>query len=58
MADLLVVQSKVKELISKGGFRTSEEAVHALDAAVRECINKAQKRCKDEGMGTIKARHI
>jgi len=57
MADMMVVQSKVKEFNKKHGFRTSESFMEQLNVMVAESIKRSQDRCKSEGMGTLKDRH-
>jgi len=61
MADMLVVQSKVKDAITaagkkkgKDGFRTSATALDALSAAVDELIMKAVNRAIENGRSTVK----
>ena len=57
MAEMMVVQSKVKDFNKSKGFRTSDEFMQALNKAVQDLVSRSQGRCKDEGMGTLKARH-
>lgn len=57
MAEMMVVQSKVKEFNKKKGYRTSDEFMQQLNATVAMVVERAQQRCKDDGMGTLKARH-
>ncbi len=56
--ETLVVVSKVKEYVKEKGLQTSETAVDALSAAVRELLDKAAARAKDNGRQTIKDRDI
>jgi histone H3/H4 len=56
--ETLVVVSKVKEYVKTKGLQTSETAVDALSTAVRELLDKAAARAKDNGRQTIKDRDI
>lgn len=53
-AETLVVVSKIKDYVKEKGFRTSETAVDALSNAVRELLDKAIARSKDNGRQTVK----
>jgi len=56
---ILVVVSKVKELVKVAQLRTSAEFVEALNKKVGEMVIKAVQTCKaDEGRGTLKARDL
>ncbi|MFH0799936.1 MAG: hypothetical protein V2A66_07145 [Pseudomonadota bacterium] len=56
--ETLVVVSKVKEYVKGKGLQTSETAVDALSNSVRELLDKAAERAKDNGRQTIKDRDI
>ncbi|MFA4974318.1 MAG: hypothetical protein WC683_17065 [bacterium] len=56
--ETLVVVSKVKEYVKAKGMQTSETAVNAISDAVRELLDKAVARAKDNGRQTIKDRDI
>jgi len=56
--ETLVVVSKVKDYVKGKGLQTSETAVDALSNAVRELLDKAAARAKDNGRQTIKDRDI
>lgn len=56
--ETLVVISKVKEYVKGKGLQTSETAVDALSNAVRELLDKAVERAKDNGRQTVKDRDI
>ena len=58
MAEILVVQSKVKEYIKSKGCNTSSNAVDALSIAVAELLNKAIERCKANGRKTVSDKDI
>ena len=51
-----LVKSAVKQYIAKKGKRTGADALEALDAEVKELLDKAVRRAA--GMGTIKKRHV
>ncbi|MCX8158088.1 MAG: NFYB/HAP3 family transcription factor subunit [Candidatus Diapherotrites archaeon] len=54
MAELLVVTSKVKEIISKEGMNTAGDAPEALSKVVEEMIKKACERAKANGRKTVR----
>ena len=56
--ETMVVISKVKDYVKGKGLQTSETAVDALSDAVRELLDKAIARAKDNGRQTIKDRDI
>ena len=58
MADILVVQSKVKAAAKKKKMRMSADAVQALSKCVESCIGKAAERAKANRRLTIKASDI
>ena len=53
MADY-VVQSKVKEFISKQGFNTAGDAIDGLDKVVEWQLKKACERAKENGRKTVR----
>ena len=55
MGDLLVVQSKVREVVKKSKLRLSGDAVEALSKRVHTLINEAGQRAKANKRQTIKA---
>ncbi|MBN1283490.1 MAG: hypothetical protein JXA24_06950 [Proteobacteria bacterium] len=57
-SETLVVVSKIKEYVKTKGMQTSETAVDAISNAVRELLDKAVARAKDNGRQTIKDRDI
>ncbi len=57
-SETLVVVSKVKDYVKSKGLQTSESAVSSLSDAVRELLDKAAARAKDNGRQTIKDRDI
>ncbi|MBI2609490.1 MAG: NFYB/HAP3 family transcription factor subunit [Deltaproteobacteria bacterium] len=58
MAEILVVQSKVKDYIKGKGCNTSGTAVDALSKAVADLLNKAIDRCKANGRKTVTEKDI
>jgi histone H3/H4 len=58
MADILVIQSKVRDQVKKAKLRLSGDAVEALSKAVGELIAKAGARAKANKRQTIKASDI
>lgn len=57
-SEILVVVSKIKDYVKSKGFQTSETAVESISNAVRELLDKAIARAKDNGRQTIKDRDI
>lgn len=49
MGEILVVQSKVKDLAKKAGLRTGADFIRVLSKKVEEITNKAIARVKAEG---------
>jgi len=56
--ETIVVVSKVKEYVKTKGMQTSETAVEALSNTVRDLLDKAVARAKDNGRQTVKDRDI
>lgn len=57
MADF-IVKSKVREYVGGKNMNFSAETDDALDAAVKELLDKAIARAKDNGRSTVKARDM
>ena len=55
MAEILVVQSKVKSVIKKAGCNTSAEAISAISKGVEDLLKKAVSRAKANRRKTVKA---
>ena len=55
MAELLVVQSKVRQIAKKNKLRLAGDAVKQLSKCVECCISEAGKRAKANRRQTIKA---
>ncbi len=58
MAEILVVQSKIREMIKGQGCSTSADAVEALSTEVTRIIAKAVERTKSNGRKTVKGSDI
>lgn len=58
MGELLVVQSKVRELAKKAKLRLSGDAVETLSKKVEELVKTAGKRAVDNKRQTIKSQDI
>lgn len=58
MGDILVVQSKVREMIKGQGCSTSGDAVDALSNEVNRIVKKAVERTKANGRKTVKGSDI
>ena len=56
--ETIVVVSKVKEYVKTKGMQTSETAVDALSKSVRDLLDRAVARAKDNGRQTVKDRDI
>ncbi len=55
MTDMLVVQSKVRELVKKHGANMAGDFPDALSKSVEELVNKAIARAKANGRKTVRA---
>ena len=53
-AGLLIVQSKVRDLIREKEMRTSDEFITALSEHVRQAVEKAVSRAKENGRSTLR----
>jgi hypothetical protein len=51
---LLIVQSKVRDIIREKEMRTSDEFVTALSEFVRTTVEKAVSRAKENGRSTLR----
>ncbi len=55
MAENLVVQSKVKEVVKRLNMRASGDFADALSRQVEDMVRKAARRAKDNGRQTVRA---
>ena len=53
-AGMLIVQSKVRDLIREKEMRTSDEFINALSEHVRQAVEKAVLRAKENGRSTLR----
>jgi hypothetical protein len=53
-SSVLVVQSKVRDLIREKEMRTSDEFITALSEHVRAAVEKAISRAKENGRSTLR----
>ena len=51
---LLIVQSKVRDLIREKEMRTSDEFIQALSEHVRSAVERAVTRAKENGRSTLR----
>jgi len=58
VADILVVQSKIREMIKAKGCSTSADAIDTLSAEVQRIVNRAVERTKANGRKTVKGSDI
>ncbi len=56
--ELLIVQSKVRELIRSKEKRVSDEFIQALSAHVEQSVEKAIARCTANGRSTLRPEDI
>ena len=54
----LVVGSKVKDMIRKGGLRAAGDLVPAASSAVEGMLKAAMGRCKANGRGTVRPQDL
>lgn len=58
MTEILVVQSKVRDMIKAEGCATSQEAVETLSKEIERMVKRAVERAKDNGRKTVKGQDI
>jgi histone H3/H4 len=58
MGELLVVQSKVRDIAKKKGFRFSGETITSLSKLVEQTVIKAGQRAKANRRQTIKPQDL
>ena len=58
MAETLVVQSKIREMIKAEGCSTSQDAIDSLSAEVARIVKRAVERTKGNGRKTVKGNDI
>lgn len=58
MTEILVVQSKIRDMVKAEGCATSQEAVEALSKEIERMVKKAVERAKENGRKTVKGQDI
>jgi histone H3/H4 len=58
VADILVVQSKIRDMIKAEGCSTSSGAIEALSDEVSRLVKRAIERTKGNGRKTVKGNDI
>jgi histone H3/H4 len=58
VAEILVIQSKVRDMIKADGCATSQEAVESLSKEVERIVKRAVERAKENGRKTVKGQDI
>tara|TARA_Y100000310_G_scaffold291943_1_gene320272 strand:- start:9684 stop:9860 length:177 start_codon:yes stop_codon:yes gene_type:complete len=56
MGELLVVASKVKDIVKGAGCNTGGGFVDALSKSVEDMVNRAVERAKGNGRKTVQAK--
>ena len=52
--EILVVGSKVKDLIKDSDLRTDGDLIEALSGKVEAMLKSAMERCKENGRSTVR----
>ncbi len=58
MTEILVVQSKIRDMIKNEGCATSQEAVEALSKEIERMVKRSIERAKENGRKTVKGQDI
>lgn len=58
MTEILVVQSKIRDMIKNEGCATSQEAVEALSREIERMVKRSIERAKENGRKTVKGQDI
>jgi histone H3/H4 len=58
VTEILVVQSKIRDMIKADGCATSQEAVEALSKEIERVVKRAVERAKENGRKTVKGQDI
>lgn len=58
MAEILVVRSKIKELVKKKKMAMGSDAAEAISKQVEHILDRAAERAKANKRNTIKARDV
>jgi len=58
VTEILVVQSKIRDMIKNEGCATSQEAVEALSKEIERMVKRSIERAKENGRKTVKGQDI
>jgi len=58
VTEILVVQSKIRDMIKAEGCATSQESVEALSKEIERMVKRAVERAKENGRKTVKGQDI
>ena len=56
--DMVLVQSKVRDVIREKDLRTSDDFITALHDHVHAALDRAIARCKENGRQTLRAQDV
>jgi histone H3/H4 len=56
--EMVLVQSKVRDVIREKDLRTSDEFITALNAHVHHLLHQAMHRCKENGRQTLRPQDV
>lgn len=56
--EIVVVGSKIKDVIKEAGFRSDGDLVQAVSDRVHELLGDAIARCKENGRSTVRPHDI
>jgi histone H3/H4 len=56
--EMVLVQSKIREVIREKELRTSDEFITALNEHVHAALETAIKRCKENGRQTLRPQDV
>jgi histone H3/H4 len=58
VGEILVVQSKIRDMIKAQGCSTSASAIESLSTEIERMVKKAVERTKGNGRKTVKGQDI
>jgi histone H3/H4 len=58
VTEILVIQSKIRDMIKNEGCATSQEAVEALSKEIERMVKRSIERAKENGRKTVKGQDI
>ena len=56
--DMVLVQSKIRDVIREKDLRTSDDFITALNDHVHHALDRAIARCKENGRQTLRAQDV